>query len=79
MNKTTKCEFCGRIIKDDPVRKVLRGKNHVYCSDFCFRLNFFGAPPISYEELQNMYSYYCVSLPAKDFYKTVNELKVEED
>ncbi len=79
MNNTPKCEFCGRMIKNDPINKVLRGKKHVFCSDFCFRLYFFDAPPISYEELQKMYSYYCVSLPAKDFYQTVRELTVEED
>jgi hypothetical protein len=79
MNNTSNCEFCSRIIKNDPVHKVLRGKKHLFCSDFCFRLYFFGAPPISYQELQKMYSYYCVSLPAKDFYETVRELTVEED
>ena len=79
MDKTTKCEFCSRTIKNDPVNKVLRGKTHIFCSDFCFRLYFFGAPVISYEELQKMYSYYCVSLPAKEFYDTVRELTVEED
>jgi hypothetical protein len=79
MNKTTECEFCHRIIKNDPVDKALRGKTHVFCSEFCFRLYFYDAPPISYDELQKMYSFYCVSLPAEDYYKTVNELTIEED
>ena len=79
MNKPAKCEFCHRTIKNDPVDKVLRGKKHVFCSEFCFRLYFFDAPTISYAELQKMYSYYCVSLPAEDYYKTVRELTVKED
>ncbi len=79
MNKTGKCEFCERVIKNDPITKVLRGKKHVFCSDFCFRLYFFDAPRISYEELHKMYSYYCVSLPAEEFNNTVRELTVEED
>ncbi len=79
MKKATQCEFCGRPITDEPVRKVLRGKSHSFCSDFCFRLHFFQAPTISYEELQKMYAYYCVSLPAKEFHNTVRQLTVEED
>ena len=79
MNKPAKCEFCHRTIKNAPVHKVLRGKKHVFCSEFCFRLYFFDAPTISYEELQKMYSHYCISLPAEDYYKIVRELTVEED
>jgi hypothetical protein len=73
------CEYCGRSIKSKPVGKVLRGVKHTFCSEFCFRLYFFDAPKISYAELQKMYSYYCVSLPAEDYYKTVRELTAEED
>jgi hypothetical protein len=79
MNKAAKCEFCDRTIKNGPVEKVLRGQKHVFCSDFCFRLFFFDAPKISYEELQKMYSYYCVSLPAGEFNRIVSDLTVEED
>jgi hypothetical protein len=79
MNKPAECEFCRRTIKNGPVAKVLRGKKHVFCSEFCFRLYFFDAPAISYEELRKMYAYYCVSLPADDFYRTVREMTVGED
>lgn len=79
MNPTSECEFCHRIIKNDPVDKVLRGKKHVFCSEFCFRLYFYDAPQISYAELQKMYSYYCVSLPAKAYHNTVQELTIKED
>lgn len=78
MKKTSECEFCRRIIKNDPLKKVLRGKTHTFCSEFCFRLYFYDAPRISYDELQKMYSFYCVSLPAKEYYSTIHELTVEE-
>jgi hypothetical protein len=79
MNKTTECEFCQRIIIKDPVNKVLRGKTHVFCSEFCFRLYFYDVPQISHDELQKMYSYYCVSLPAKEYSEIVHELNIEGD
>jgi hypothetical protein len=79
MSNTEKCEYCSRPIKDKPVNKVLRGKTHSFCSEFCFRLNFYDAPKISYPEWQKMYSYYCVSLPAQEFHKAINELLAAED
>ncbi len=57
-----KCEYCGRPIKGEPEIVVRRGKKHVYCSDFCFKLHFYDAPTITYEDLQNMYKLRCVSV-----------------
>jgi hypothetical protein len=79
MKQPEYCEFCGRPIRGEPEIRVVRGVKHVFCTGFCFRLFFYDVPTISYEELQKMYSYYCVSLPAEDYYKTVSELTVEED
>jgi hypothetical protein len=79
MSKKDTCEYCSRIITSEPVNKLLRKKRHIFCSEFCFRLYFYNAPTISYEELQKMYSYYCVSLQAEDYHKTVRELIVKED
>jgi hypothetical protein len=79
VNKNVKCEFCSRIIQDEPVNKVLRGKKHVFCSAFCFRLFFYDAPRISYAELQKMYAYYCISLPAAQLQKTLQELLPAEE
>ncbi len=57
-----KCEYCGRPIKGDPEVRVLRGVKHIYCSDFCFKLHFYDAPTISYDDLQHMYDLRCVSV-----------------
>jgi ribosome-binding protein aMBF1 (putative translation factor) len=57
-----RCEFCGRPIKGDPEIVVRRGKIRIYCSDFCFKLHFYDAPTITYEDLQNMYKLRCVSV-----------------
>jgi hypothetical protein len=34
MSEGKKCEYCGRPIKADPEIKILRGVEHIYCSDF---------------------------------------------
>jgi YHS domain-containing protein len=73
------CEYCNRPIKDSPVKKTLRGKEHIFCSEFCFRLHFYDVPTISYDDLQKMYAYYCVSIPAQDYRKTLSGLMGEED
>lgn len=62
MATAKKCEYCGRPIKGDPEVKILRGVEHTYCSDFCFKLDFYDAPTISYEDLQEMYKLRCVSV-----------------
>jgi hypothetical protein len=56
MAKKENCEYCGRPIKGEPEIKILRSVEHVYCSDF------YDAPTLTYERLQNMYNLRCVSL-----------------
>jgi hypothetical protein len=79
MSEKQKCEYCSRLITSKPVTKILRNRKHVFCSEFCFRLYFYDVPTISYDTLQKMYLYYCVSVPMQDFRKFLNELKIEED
>jgi hypothetical protein len=79
MNKKGECEYCSRLITGKPVNKILRNRKHVFCSEFCFRLYFYGVPTISYDNLQKMYSFYCISVPMQDFRKVLNGLKTEED
>jgi ribosome-binding protein aMBF1 (putative translation factor) len=62
MEERARCEFCGREILGEPELRVRRGKSHVYCSEFCFRLHFYKAPRITYEALKRMYSLRCVSV-----------------
>ena len=62
MVKPKKCEYCGRVIKGDCEIRILRSKKHIYCSDFCFKLDFYNVPNISYEDLQNMYKLRCISV-----------------
>lgn len=64
MTDTTKCEYCSRPIKGEPYNKVLRGKSHTFCSEFCFMLYFYDAPTISYDDLQGYYSRCCISVLA---------------
>ena len=69
MSATKQCEFCDRPIKGEPVVKVLRGKKHTFCTEFCFRLYFYKVPKITYNDLQKMYAVRCVTLHPQDFSK----------
>ncbi len=69
MTETVICEKCGRTIKDEPVQKTLRGKKHLFCSEFCFRLYFYDAPNVKFTDLQKMYKVRCVDLHPQDFSK----------
>jgi hypothetical protein len=60
MDRVEQCEYCGRLITVEPEVKILRGVEHRYCSDFCFKLHFYDAPTISYEDLQKMYKLRCI-------------------
>lgn len=62
MGESRYCKYCGRPITGEPEVKVLRGVEYIYCSDFCFKLDFYDVPTISYEDLKVMYKLRCVSV-----------------
>jgi hypothetical protein len=62
MIEPEKCEYCGRPIRGASEIRIRRNKKHIYCSEFCFRLHFYDAPVISYQDLQKMYKLRCISL-----------------
>ena len=62
------CEYCGRTIRRDPVKKVLRGKRHVFCTEMCFRLWFYNIPKF---DLERMYSLYTMSVSVPDFQELI--------
>ena len=66
MSTVKQCEFCGRPMKKEPVQKVLRGKTHTFCSEFCFRLFFYKTPGMKYTDLQKMYAARAVDLVPQD-------------
>jgi hypothetical protein len=73
MNNEVKCEYCGRPIKGKPEVRVLRGTEHTFCTEFCFRLYFYDVPTITYADLQKMYQLRCVTIKAPDFRTLVYE------
>ena len=73
MRGTQQCEYCGRSIKGKPVNKLLRGKKHTFCTEFCFRLYFYKVPGMSYADLQKMYSVRCISVQVPDFRELITE------
>jgi hypothetical protein len=71
MTNLETCEFCKRLIKEDPTIKTLRGEKHTFCSEFCFRLYFYDVPNMTYDDLQKMYALRCTSIKAPDFHTLV--------
>ena len=33
-----KCEYCNRVFEKEAVEKTIRGKKHVFCSEYCYVL-----------------------------------------
>jgi len=77
MSSVEECEFCGRPMMGTPVQKVLRGKTHTFCSEFCFRLFFYKIPDMKYSDIKNMYAARAVDLVPQDMTKYLT--KVEEE
>jgi len=69
MSCKKECEFCERPLKGAPVEKVLRGKKHTFCSEFCYRLFFYKIPDMKYSDLKVMYAARAVDLVPQDMTK----------
>ena len=67
------CEYCDRPIKGEAEEKILRGKKHAFCSEFCFRLYFYKVPKISYDDMKKMYALRFVTIHAPDLHELVEE------
>jgi hypothetical protein len=67
------CEYCLRPIKTNPVKKKLRSQEHVFCTEFCFRLYFYDVPRITFEDLNKMYALRCVTMKVPDFHTLIVE------
>lgn len=73
MNDVGECEFCERPLKVSRIVKTLRGKEHVFCTEFCFRLYFYDVPRITHKDLEKMYELRCVTMNPPDFRTLVVE------
>jgi hypothetical protein len=73
MNDSGQCLYCDRLIKGTPEIKTLRGKEHTFCSEFCFRLYFYNAPKITYDDMKKMYALRFVTINAPDLHELVGE------
>jgi hypothetical protein len=67
------CEFCNRQIKQTLEVKILRGKEHTFCSEFCFRLYFYNAPKCSYDDMKKMYALRFVPMDVPDLHYLAGE------
>ena len=75
MGSVKECEFCGRPMKGTPVEKVLRGKTHTFCSEFCFRLFFYRIPNMKFSNVKNMYAARTVDLVPQDMTKYLTKVE----
>lgn len=65
-----KCEYCERTFKEGPVKKTLRGKSHVFCSESCFNLFFYEYPRY---DMERMYKEFTVSVEIPDIGELIDE------
>jgi hypothetical protein len=73
MSNSKQCECCERPIKGTPEIKTLRGKEHTFCSEFCFRLYFYSAPKVSYDDMKKMYTLRFIAMDVPDLHYLAGE------
>jgi hypothetical protein len=73
MTDSVICEYCLRPIKTSPIKKTLRSQEHVFCTEFCFRLSFYDVPRITYEDLNKMYKLRYVTMEVPNFHTLIDE------
>lgn len=73
MSDSKQCECCARPIKGTPEIKTLRGKEHTFCSEFCFRLYFYSAPKSTYDDMKKMYALRFVTIHVPDLHELIGE------
>ena len=39
-----KCEYCGENFSREPTRKVIKGKEHIFCCEMCYRFHHYRVP-----------------------------------
>lgn len=64
------CQYCGRTIKGKPVKKVLRGQVHIFCTEMCFRFHYWKVPKF---DLNAVYEKHTQSLQCPDFRELIKE------
>ena len=50
-----KCNYCQRTFEKGPVKKIMRGKRHTFCSEYCYVLYFWKIPRLDHEAMYKMY------------------------
>lgn len=73
MSDFKQCKFCKRPIKQAPEIKILRGKEYIFCSEFCFRLFFYKAPKCSYDDMKKMYALRFIPMEVPDLHYLAGE------
>ena len=64
------CEYCGVNFDKWPVKKVLRGKKHTFCSETCFNFFFYKYPK---HDLHSMYHEHTVLVSVPDIQALIEE------
>ena len=39
-----KCEYCGENFSREPTRKVIKGEQHIFCCEMCYRFYHYRVP-----------------------------------
>jgi len=65
-----KCDHCGEGFKQEPTVKTIRGKQHTFCSEFCFVLHHLRMPVY---DMSNCGGPRSVRIPVPDFKELLSE------
>lgn len=66
------CEFCERTFEKGPYKRILRGKDYVFCSASCFVLYHYRVPKF---DMDRMYRGATHTIPADVSQKIIEEVK----
>ena len=69
-----KCDYCQKQIKEKPVRKMMKKKKYVFCTEMCFRLHYWQVPAFN---LNAIYAGRTISIECPDFRELIENHEEE--
>jgi len=65
-----KCEYCEKTFDEEPTKKVIKGKDHIFCTECCYNFFIYNYPK---RDLPSMYSNFVVYVSVPNFRQLIEE------
>ena len=65
-----KCEYCERTFENNPYKRVVRGKEYIYCGEGCFNLWIYKWPKL---DIDAMYKALMCPVPSEVYEEVFKE------